>query len=149
MCARAIGGNAPSESRSTSRSLPTSRTLSAVTPDAPLARNARALLSSPAGAPLSHSTTSAGGGRAAHQAGCVPRSSSSARNLGTVRALVSAGLGVAVVPAAARALKGARIHGVQLSRPNLVRVVALARNTVRHGSPAARTFAGFLNEQLR
>ena len=87
--------------------------------------------------------------RAAHQAGFVPRSSISALNLGTVRALVSAGLGIAVVPAAALALKGARIHGVQLSRPNLVRVVAIARNTVRHGSPAARTFAGFLNEQLR
>jgi len=87
--------------------------------------------------------------RAAQQVGFVPRSSISALNLGTVRALVSAGLGIAVVPAAALALKGARIHGVQLSRPNLVRVVAIARNTVRHGSPAARTFAGFLNEQLR
>ncbi|HEY6034487.1 MAG TPA: LysR family transcriptional regulator [Kofleriaceae bacterium] len=86
--------------------------------------------------------------RAAQQAGFVPRSAISALNLGTVRALVSAGLGIAVIPAAALALKGARIRGVQLYQPSLVRVVALARNTIRHGSPAAGTFAAFLQEQL-
>jgi DNA-binding transcriptional LysR family regulator len=86
--------------------------------------------------------------RAAHQAGFMPRSSISALNLGTVRALVSAGLGIAVIPAAALELKGAPIRGLQLNQPRLVRVVALARNTIRYASPAARTFATFLHDQL-
>lgn len=87
--------------------------------------------------------------RAAQQAGFEPRSSISALNLGTVRALVSAGLGIAVIPRSALALRGAKICALQLDRPNLVRVVALARNTIRYDAPAARAFGAFLREQLR
>jgi len=87
--------------------------------------------------------------RAAHQAGFTPRSSISALNLGTVRALVSAGHGIAVIPTAALALKGAKIRGVPLYQPRLVRAVALARNTIRSDAPAARAFTSFLRDQLR
>ncbi|HSN24996.1 MAG TPA: LysR substrate-binding domain-containing protein, partial [Kofleriaceae bacterium] len=87
--------------------------------------------------------------RAAQRAGFEPRTSISAINLGTVRALVSAGLGIAVVPAVASTLKGPTIRAVQLYQPSLVRIVALARNTVRYEAPAARAFAAFLQEQLR
>jgi LysR family hydrogen peroxide-inducible transcriptional activator len=87
--------------------------------------------------------------RAAQQAGFEPRSSLSALNLGTVRALVSAGLGIAVIPRSALTLKGAKICAVQLYQPSLVRVVALARNTIRYETPAARTFGTFLREHLR
>ena len=125
----------------------------AVGPRHPLARRARVRLDELADEDFvsfgAGSTVRELVARAARQAGFTPRSSISALNLGTVRALVSAGLGIAVIPAAALALKGARIRGVQLVRPSLVRVVALARNTIRHGSPAARTFAAFLSEQLR
>lgn len=86
--------------------------------------------------------------RAAQLAGFAPRSSISALNLGTVRALVSAGLGIAVVPAATATLKGAKIRALELYQPSLVRIVALARNTIRYESAAARTFAAFLREHL-
>jgi DNA-binding transcriptional LysR family regulator len=86
--------------------------------------------------------------RAAHQAGFEPHSAISAVNLGTVRALVSAGLGIAVLPRSALTLKGAKIHAVQLTDPSLVRVVALARNTIRYDTPAAQAFGAFLRERL-
>jgi len=73
----------------------------------------------------------------------------SATNLGTVRALVSAVLGVAILPRVALTLPGPPLEGVRLTAPGLTRVVALARNTIRHESPAARAFTDFLRNGLR
>ena len=72
----------------------------------------------------------------------------SAVNLGTVRALVSAGLGVAILPEVAFTLPGPPLHRLRLASPSLVRVVALARSALRHESPAARVFADFLRAGL-
>ena len=86
---------------------------------------------------------------AARQAGVPMRAPVSATNLGTIRALVSAGLGVAILPRVALTLPGPPLHGIELKAPRLTRVVALARNTIRYESPAARAFTDFLREGLR
>jgi DNA-binding transcriptional LysR family regulator len=86
--------------------------------------------------------------KAARQVGVPMRAPISATNLGTVRALVSAGLGVAVLPKVALTLPGPPLHSIRLTAPGLVRVVSLARNTLRHESPAARVFTEFLRAGL-
>jgi LysR family transcriptional regulator, transcription activator of glutamate synthase operon len=86
---------------------------------------------------------------AAREVGVRMRAPIEAANLGTVRALVSAGLGVAVLPQEAFALPGPPLRAVRLTAPGLVRIVALARNTVRYESPAAKTFSEFLRRGLR
>jgi DNA-binding transcriptional LysR family regulator len=86
--------------------------------------------------------------RAAQQTGFVPRTAVSAMNLGTVRALVSAGLGVAVLPQAALTLPGPRLRGLRLTEPALSRVVALAHNTIRYRSPTTQRFGEFLRDHL-
>jgi DNA-binding transcriptional LysR family regulator len=85
---------------------------------------------------------------AARQAGVRMRAPVSAMNLGTIRALVSAGLGVAILPAIAMKLPGPPLRGIRLTAPALVRVVSLARNPMRYESPAARAFTAFLQEGL-
>ncbi|HEY4229297.1 MAG TPA: LysR family transcriptional regulator [Thermoanaerobaculia bacterium] len=87
--------------------------------------------------------------RAARSAGVTLRAPISAINLGTIRALVSAGLGVSVLPKAAFDLPGAPLRALELTEPSLTRVVSLARNTIRYESPASRKFAEFLREGLR
>lgn len=87
--------------------------------------------------------------KATRQAGVQMRAPISATNLGTVRALVSAGLGVAILPREALTLPGPPLVGVALTAPRLTRIVALARNPVRYQSPAARAFTDFLREGLR
>ncbi len=86
--------------------------------------------------------------KAARQTGMRMRAPISATNLGTVRALVSAGLGVAVLPRVALSLPGPTLVGLSLTAPRLTRIVALARNTIRYQSPAARTFTDFLRKGL-
>jgi LysR family transcriptional regulator, transcription activator of glutamate synthase operon len=86
--------------------------------------------------------------RAARRAGFQPRAAVSAVNLGTVRALVSAGLGVSVLPRTALALPGPPLRGLRLTAPALKRVVALAHNTIRYRSPATLRFGEFLCERL-
>jgi DNA-binding transcriptional LysR family regulator len=86
---------------------------------------------------------------AARQAGVEIRVPVSAANLGSVRALVSVGLGVAVLPRVALSLPGPPLRGLRLTAPRLTRIVALARNTVRYESPAARVFTDFLRKGLR
>jgi DNA-binding transcriptional LysR family regulator len=83
------------------------------------------------------------------RAGVTLRISVSAENLGTVRALVSAGLGVTVFPRVALTLPGPPIHGARLVDPRAARVVSLARNARRFESPAARLFTDFLRAELR
>lgn len=87
--------------------------------------------------------------RAAKTAGVRLRAPVSAINLGTVRALVAAGLGVALLPEVALTLPGPPLRAVRVTEPSLKRVVALARNTIRYERPAARRFADFLREGLR
>lgn len=86
--------------------------------------------------------------QAAQHAGFEPRATVSAMNLGTVRALVSAGVGVAVLPRSAVALPGPRLRGLRLTAPALIRVVALAHNRIRYRSPTTRLFADFLRDGL-
>jgi|KBSSwiStaDraftv2_1062776.scaffolds.fasta_scaffold18502_3 DNA-binding transcriptional LysR family regulator len=86
--------------------------------------------------------------KAARKVGVTVRAPISAVNLGTVRALVSAGLGVAILPEVALTLPGPPLRGLRLTSPALVRVVALARSAMRHESPAARVFADFLRSGL-
>jgi len=87
--------------------------------------------------------------RAARTTGIPLRAPISAVNLGTIRALVSAGLGVSVLPRAAFALPGPPVRSLRLVEPSLTRVVSLARNTIRYERPAARRFADFLREGLK
>ena len=87
--------------------------------------------------------------RTARQVGVRMLSPISATNLGTIRALVSAGLGVAILPEVALTLPGPPLHAIRLTAPALVRIVALARNTLRFESPVARVFTEFLREGLR
>jgi LysR family transcriptional regulator, transcription activator of glutamate synthase operon len=85
---------------------------------------------------------------ASRVAGIHPRTPISATNLGTVRALVSAGLGVAVLPEAAFALPGPPLHAIRLVDPAVTRVVSLAWNTARFESPAARALTDWLRDRL-
>jgi LysR family transcriptional activator of glutamate synthase operon len=87
--------------------------------------------------------------QAVQQADLRMRAPVSAMNLGTIRALVSAGLGVAVLPEIALTLPGSPLRGLRLTAPSLTRTVSLARNTIRHESPAAHRFTAFLRERLR
>jgi DNA-binding transcriptional LysR family regulator len=87
--------------------------------------------------------------RAARSAGVPLRAPISAINLGTIRALVSAGLGVSILPRAALTLPGPPLRGLALTEPSLTRVVSLARNPIHYESPAAKRFADFLREGLR
>jgi len=87
--------------------------------------------------------------RAARHAGVPLRAPISAINLGTIRALVSAGLGVSILPQAAFALPGAPLRALRLTEPSLARVVSLARNTIRYERPASRRLADFLRDGLR
>ena len=75
--------------------------------------------------------------KAARQTGMPMQAPISATNLGTVRALVSAGLGVAILPRVALTLPGPPLVGIKLTAPGLTRTVALARNAIRYQSPAA------------
>jgi DNA-binding transcriptional LysR family regulator len=84
----------------------------------------------------------------AREAGVTLRMPVSAENLGTVRALVSVGLGVTVLPRAAFGLPGPPVRAVGLTAPRVLRVVTLARNTLRYESPASRTFRDFLRAEL-
>lgn len=84
----------------------------------------------------------------AGQAGLSFSTPVSAENLGTVRALVSAGLGITVLPQVALTLPGPPVRGVRLAAPRVLRVVTLARNTLSYESPAARLFTDFLRKEL-
>ena len=86
--------------------------------------------------------------RAARTAGIPMRAPISAINLGTIRALVSAGLGVSILPRAAFSLPGPPLQALRLTDPSLTRVVSLARNTIRYERPASRRFADFLRDGL-
>jgi DNA-binding transcriptional LysR family regulator len=73
---------------------------------------------------------------AAAERGVVLRVAFSTTNMGTVRAVVSAGLGVAIVPRSAAEVPGPPLRALALLAPRLERVVTLVRNKARYESPA-------------
>lgn len=86
---------------------------------------------------------------AARQSGFEPRVAFASANVGTVRALVSAGLGIAVVPESACAQSTVPLCRVPLTAPRLERIVALARNKARYQSPAVEAMRALIAEALR
>jgi DNA-binding transcriptional LysR family regulator len=85
---------------------------------------------------------------AADTRGFVPRIAFTSTNIGTVRALVSAGLGIAVVPRSALDVPSPPLHAVQIIKPTLERVVTLARNPARYESNAVAIVSARLVESL-
>ena len=75
---------------------------------------------------------------AAHRAGFAPRIGFSTANMGTVRAFVSAGLGISLVPRSALEVPSPPLRSLAITSPRLERVVTLARNTARYEAPAVR-----------
>jgi DNA-binding transcriptional LysR family regulator len=86
---------------------------------------------------------------AARQHGFRPRIAFSTSNLGTVRALVSAGLGVAAVPQGALDLPGPPVHGIAIESPRIERIITLARNKARYEGPAMAAVRRALSDAIR
>ncbi len=72
------------------------------------------------------------------EAGVGPRTSFESADLATIEGLVSAGLGVAVVPEAFAGLSGS--VGLALSSPGATRTIGLTWRTDRPLAPPARRF---------
>jgi len=86
---------------------------------------------------------------AAERRGFAPRVAFTTTNLATVRAFVSAGLGVAVVPASALAVPGPPLHAIRVAGLRLERTVTLARNSARYEGPAVAAMRRLLSDGLR
>lgn len=85
---------------------------------------------------------------AAAERGVTLRVAFSTANMGTVRAVVSAGLGVAIVPLSATEVPGPPLRALPLSAPRLERLVTLVRNKARYESPAVATLRQVLVGEL-
>ncbi len=85
----------------------------------------------------------------ARRAGFTPRIGFSTPNMGTVRAFVSAGLGVALVPRSALEVPSAPLKAVAVASPRMERVVTLARNTARYEAPRVKELRRLLSDALR
>jgi len=72
----------------------------------------------------------------------------STANMGTVRAVVSAGLGVSIVPASAADVPWPELRVLALSAPRLERIVTLARSSARYESPAMAALRQALSDEL-
>ena len=86
---------------------------------------------------------------ATHRAGFAPRIGFSTPNMGTVRAFVSAGLGIALVPRSALEVPSPPLKAVAIASPRMERVVTLARNTARYEPPPVRELRRLLSDALR
>ena len=86
---------------------------------------------------------------ATHRAGFAPRIGFSTPNLGTVRAFVSAGLGIALVPRTALEVPSPPLKAVAIASPRMERVVTLARNTARYEPPPVKELRRLLSDALR
>jgi Transcriptional regulator len=86
---------------------------------------------------------------ATRRAGFAPRIGFSTPNMGTVRALVSAGLGVALVPRSALDVPSPPLKAIAVASPRMERVVTLARNTARYEAPAVKDIRKLLSDALR
>jgi len=85
----------------------------------------------------------------ARRAGFTPRIGFSTPNMGTVRAFVSAGLGVALAPRSALDVPSPPLKAVPLASPKMERVITLARNTARYETPAVKEIRQLLSDGLR
>ncbi len=85
---------------------------------------------------------------AAARHGFEPQIAFSTANLGTVKAMVAAGLGVAVVPLSALDAPGPPLRAIELDEPRLERVVVLARNKARYEGPAAAAVRRALSDAI-
>jgi DNA-binding transcriptional LysR family regulator len=86
---------------------------------------------------------------AGRRAGFAPRIGFSTANMGTVRALVSAGLGIAFVPRSALDVPCPPLKAIAVGSPRMERVVTLARNTARYEAPAVKEIRRLLSDALR
>ena len=85
----------------------------------------------------------------ARRAGFSPKIGFSTPNMGTVRAFVSAGLGVALVPRSALDVPSPPLTAIPLTSPRMERVITLARNTARYETPGVKEIRRLLTERLR
>src|SRR5262249_7370527 len=74
----------------------------------------------------------------AGRAGCPPRIVFPTPNRAPVRAFVSAGLGIALVPRSALEVPSPPLRAISLTSPRMERVITLARNTARYETPAVK-----------
>jgi DNA-binding transcriptional LysR family regulator len=86
---------------------------------------------------------------AASARGIELRIACSTTNIGTVRAFVAAGLGVAIAPASAADVPWPALRALPLVAPRLERVVTLARSTARYESPAVAALRRALVDELQ
>lgn len=86
---------------------------------------------------------------ATHRAGFVPRIGFSTPNMGTVRAFVSAGLGIALVPKSALQVPSPPLKAVAITSPRMERVITLARNTARYEAPRVKELRRLLSDAIR
>jgi len=85
----------------------------------------------------------------ARRAGFTPKIGFSTPNMGTVRAFVSAGLGIALVPHSALDVPGPPLASITLASPRMERVITLARNTARYQTEAVKEIRRLLSDALR
>jgi LysR family transcriptional regulator, transcription activator of glutamate synthase operon len=86
---------------------------------------------------------------ATRRAGFAPRIGFATANMGTVRAFVSAGLGVAFVPRSALDVPSPPLTAISIASPRMERVITLARNTARYEPPAVKEIRRLLSDALR
>lgn len=86
---------------------------------------------------------------AARRRGFTPNIGFSTGNMGTVRAFVSAGLGIAIVPRSALDVPKPRLGMLSIVAPRFERIVTLARNTARYETPAVKAVHQLLTSELR
>ena len=86
---------------------------------------------------------------ATRRAGFAPRIGFSTPNMGTVRAFVSAGLGIALMPRSALEVPSPPLKAVAIASPRMERVVTLARNTARYEPPPVKELRRLLSDALR
>ncbi len=86
---------------------------------------------------------------AAKRSGFVPHIGFTTANVGTVRAFVSAGLGVALVPRSALDVPSPPLKMLAINTPRLERIVTLARNTARYETGAVAAVRKLLANELR
>jgi DNA-binding transcriptional LysR family regulator len=86
---------------------------------------------------------------AAEARGVRLRIACSTANIGTIRAVVAAGLGVSIVPASGAAVASPVLRALPLTAPRLERIITLARSSARYESPAMAALRQALTSELQ
>jgi LysR family transcriptional regulator, transcription activator of glutamate synthase operon len=86
---------------------------------------------------------------AAKRSGFAPDIGFTTANIGTVRAFVSAGLGIALVPRSALDAPRPPLIAIPISSPRLERIITLARNTDRYETAAVAAVRKLLVTDLK